>query len=64
MKQNINEYQFERAFNECRPNNFSYAGLRALFDYLEQYEEETGEELGGEESLGAEEELSDEEFEL
>jgi len=45
MKQNINEYQFERAFNECRPNNFSYEGLKALFYYLEEYEEETGQEL-------------------
>ena len=45
MKQNINEYQFERAFNECRPNNFSYEGLSALYDYLMQYEEETGQEL-------------------
>ena len=45
MKQNINEYDFERAFNECRPNNFSYEGLKALFDYLEEYEEATGQEL-------------------
>ena len=45
MKQNINEYDFERAFNECRPNDFSYKGLKALFDYLEEYEEETGQEL-------------------
>ena len=45
MKQNINEYQFRRAFETSRPNNFSYEGLRALFDYLEQYEEETGQEL-------------------
>ena len=45
MKQTVNEYQFERAFNECRPNDFSYKGLKALFDYLEQYEEETGQEL-------------------
>ena len=45
MKQTVNEYQFERAFNECRPNDFSYKGLKALFDYLEEYEEETGQEL-------------------
>ena len=45
MKQNINEYQFRRAFETSRPNNFSYEGLKALFDYLEQYEEETGQEL-------------------
>lgn len=26
-------------------NNFSYKGLKALFEYLEQYEEETGEDV-------------------
>ena len=45
MKQNINEYQFRRAFETSRPNNFSYEALTALFDYLEEYEEETGQEL-------------------
>ena len=45
MKQTINEYQFRRAFETSRPNNFSYEGLTALFDYLEQYEEETETEL-------------------
>lgn len=30
-----------RAFD--RYNNFGYEGLKALFDYLENYEEETGE---------------------
>jgi len=28
-----------------RKDTFSYAGKRALFDYLEQYEQETGEDL-------------------
>lgn len=28
-----------------RTTNFSYAGLNALFDYLAEYEEDTGEEL-------------------
>ena len=45
MKQTVNEYQFKEAFQKCRPNNFSYEGLTALFDYLEQYEEETETEL-------------------
>ena len=45
MKQTINEYQFRRAFEECRPNNFSYEGLTALYDYLERYEEDTETEL-------------------
>jgi hypothetical protein len=45
MKQSVNEYDFVKAFKECRPNNFSRAGLFALFDYLEQYEDDTGEEI-------------------
>lgn len=46
MKTTVNNYQFHRAFEEMnRTTNFSYAGLNALFDYLEQYEEDTGEEI-------------------
>ena len=45
MKQTINEYQFRTAFETSRPNNFSYEGLTALYEYLEQYEEDTGEEI-------------------
>ena len=45
MKQTINEYQFKEAFQSSRPNNFSYEGLTALYDYLEQYEEDTGQEI-------------------
>ena len=45
MKQTINEYQFRRAFETTRPNNFSYEGLTALYDYLEQLEEDTGQEI-------------------
>ena len=45
MKQSIGFYQFEQAFNSIRPNNFSYSGLKALFDYLEELEQDTGEEL-------------------
>ena len=45
MKQSVNEYDFLKAFKECRPNNFSRAGLFALYDYLEQYEDVTGEEI-------------------
>ena len=35
MYQAINQYDFIQAFNSLRPNNFSYDGLVALFDYLE-----------------------------
>jgi hypothetical protein len=45
MYQQINEYDFIRAFEQVRPDNFSRAGLSALYDYLEQYEEDTGEQI-------------------
>ena len=45
MKQTVNFSQFVDTFKAVRPNNFSYDGLRALFDYLEEYEEDTGEEI-------------------
>ena len=46
MKQSINMYGFERAFkNMGRGEQFSYNGLKALFEYLEEYEEGTGEEV-------------------
>ena len=44
MKQTINFYDFERAFKDLRPDNFSYAGLRVLYDYMIDYEESCGEE--------------------
>ena len=42
MIQTINEYQFADAFKRIRPDNFSYSGLKALYDYLEDYEDDTG----------------------
>ena len=45
MKQTVNMYDFERAFKNCDRDNFSYEGLKALFEYLEEYEDSTGEEL-------------------
>ena len=45
MKTEINYYQFEKWFFEHRPNNFSPSGLRSLYDYFEQYEEDTGESI-------------------
>ncbi|MCK4578016.1 MAG: hypothetical protein KAU50_04455 [Candidatus Marinimicrobia bacterium] len=44
MKQTINFSQFYDGF-EIRRKNFSYWGLKALFDYFEQYEEDTKEEI-------------------
>ena len=45
MKQTINKYQFHRAFEEMRPDNFSYEAIDLLFDYFEEYENDTGEEM-------------------
>ncbi|MHB8096032.1 MAG: hypothetical protein ACYDEI_00040 [Erysipelotrichaceae bacterium] len=44
MKQTIRFAHFYDGF-ESRRNNFSYEGLKALFDYFMDFEEETGEEL-------------------
>ena len=44
MKQTINFSQFVDGF-QCRKENFSYAGLKALFEHLEEYEDSTAEEL-------------------
>ena len=46
MKQSIGFYQFCDAFRTMdRNEKFTYQGKRALFDYLEQYEDDTGEEI-------------------
>lgn len=46
MKEQIDFYRFCNGFTEMNRNeNFSYDGKRALFDWLEQYEEDTGEEI-------------------
>jgi hypothetical protein len=46
MKTTVSRYDFERAFFDAgRKDQFSYEGLTALFEYLEQLEQDTGEEL-------------------
>jgi len=45
MKQEISFYDFCDAFGESRKNQFTYDGKRALFDYLENLEEETEQEF-------------------
>lgn len=46
MKQTVNVHDFRKAFFDYeRGDNFSYEGMAALFDYLEQLEEDTGEEM-------------------
>jgi hypothetical protein len=45
MKQTIGFSEFQDAFTNLRPQNFSLQGLGALWDYFEQYEEDTGQEV-------------------
>ena len=46
MYQTITQSDFIEAFSKMgRKDNFSYSGLVALYDYLESYEEDTGEKL-------------------
>jgi len=45
MKQTINLYDFRRAFETSRPDNFSYEGLEVLFESLEQLQDDTGQEM-------------------
>jgi hypothetical protein len=47
MIKQINWYDFSDWFlkSDTYKNNFSYDGLRALYDYLEDYEEQSGEAL-------------------
>ena len=47
MKQTIDFSDFTDAFRRFgRYDQFGYAALEVLFNYLEQYEDDTGEELG------------------
>lgn len=45
MKTTVSVYNFRDAFRSMGRENFSYAGLTAIFDYLEELEQSTGEEL-------------------
>ena len=47
MKQIITESQFINAFKswDTYKNQFSYEGLKALFEWFEEYENDTGEEM-------------------
>jgi hypothetical protein len=46
MKQSITFSQFVDAFRaHDRYDSFGYDGLRVIFDYLEQYEQDTNEEI-------------------
>jgi len=41
----VTENEFINAFQELRPNKFSYDGLKALYEYFEEYEDSTGEKI-------------------
>ena len=46
MKQSVNLYKFERAFVDAnRAEQFTYEGKKALFNYLENVEEDTEQEI-------------------
>lgn len=46
MKETITESRFVDAFDECnRSENFTREGRKALYDYLNELEESTGEEI-------------------
>ena len=45
MKTTLHFYEFGLWFERHSPNNFSRNGLRSLFDWLEDFEEDTGEEI-------------------
>ena len=46
MIQTINLHDFRNAFQAAgRGGQFTYEGLGVLFDYLEQYEQDTGEQI-------------------
>lgn len=46
MKQTIGKHEFVEAFHRCnRYDQFGYDALESLFDYFEQIEDDTGEEI-------------------
>lgn len=45
MKTTVTLSAFRDEFKAIRPDNFSYEGLGILFQYFEDYEEITGEEM-------------------
>jgi hypothetical protein len=45
MKQTVTKSMFTDSFQSIRPDNFSYSGLSALYDYLTDLEDGTGQEI-------------------
>jgi len=44
MKDTVTEYQFINTMAQ-KQHGFSYEGAKALFEYFEQYEQDTGDEM-------------------
>ena len=42
MHQYVNEHIFKDTIRRLRPDNFTWGGLSALFEYLEDLEDDTG----------------------
>lgn len=45
MYEQVTFYRFRDQFSIIRPENFSYKGLTALYDYLIEWEEDSGEQI-------------------
>ena len=45
IKQTVTESDFRDAFQAIRPDNFSYEGLGALYEYLEGLSEDIGDDI-------------------
>tara|TARA_R110000751_G_C13395306_1_gene436968 strand:+ start:71 stop:367 length:297 start_codon:yes stop_codon:yes gene_type:complete len=45
MKTTATITDFVNAFEKLRPSNFSYEGLESLYNYLTDYEQDTGTEI-------------------
>ena len=45
MIESVNFTHFHDMFKKYRPDNFSYYGLQVLFDYIEELENCTGEQI-------------------
>ena len=41
----VSRYDFEDAFRKIRPDNFTYEGLKALFNHFEELEQDSGEQI-------------------
>lgn len=41
----VSRYDFEDRFRAIRPDNFTYEGLKALYQYLEQLSDDIGQDI-------------------